>query len=84
MGWYHGDSHPVLRPRTGSRASPTTDSQRTGQLFPEGCKDIMSAALVGLAGGIIVILKAGGLVIDTILQLGERDGRGLDKWRPSA
>ena len=34
------------------------------KLFLEGCKDIMSAALVvGLAGGIIVILK----VIDTIL-----------------
>jgi hypothetical protein len=38
------------------------------KLFMEGCKDIMSAALVvGLAGGIIVILKDG-LVIDTILH----------------
>ena len=37
------------------------------KLFLDGCKDIMSAALVvGLAGGIIVILKEG-LVIDTIL-----------------
>ena len=37
------------------------------KLFLDGCKDIMSAALVvGLAGGIIVILKDG-LVIDTIL-----------------
>lgn len=38
------------------------------KLFLDGCKDIMSAALVvGLAGGIIVILKDG-LVIDTILH----------------
>lgn len=38
------------------------------KLFLEGCKDIMSAALVvGLAGGIIVILKDG-LIIDTILH----------------
>lgn len=37
------------------------------KLFLEGCKDIMSAALVvGLAGGIIVILQDG-KVIDTIL-----------------
>lgn len=37
------------------------------KLFLDGCKDIMSAALVvGLAGGIIVVLKEG-LVIDTIL-----------------
>ncbi|MDR1202960.1 MAG: AbgT family transporter [Tannerellaceae bacterium] len=37
------------------------------RLFLEGCKDIMSAALVvGLAGGIIVILKEG-MIIDTIL-----------------
>lgn len=37
------------------------------KLFLEGCKDIMSAALVvGLAGGIIVILQEG-RVIDTIL-----------------
>ena len=37
------------------------------KLFLDGCKDIMSAALVvGLAGDIIVILKEG-LVIDTIL-----------------
>ena len=37
------------------------------KLFLDGCKDIMSAALVvGLAGGIIVILKEG-FVIDTIL-----------------
>ncbi len=37
------------------------------QLFLEGCKDIMSAALiVGLAGGIIVILQDG-KIIDTIL-----------------
>lgn len=38
------------------------------KLFLDGCKDIMSAALVvGLAGGIIVILKEG-LIIDTILH----------------
>lgn len=38
------------------------------RLFMEGCKDILSAAMVvGLAGGIIVILKDG-MVIDTILH----------------
>jgi uncharacterized ion transporter superfamily protein YfcC len=38
------------------------------KLFSEGAKDIMSAALVvGLAGGIIVILKQG-QIIDTILH----------------
>lgn len=38
------------------------------KLFLEGCKDILSAALVvGLAGGIIVILKDG-MIIDTILH----------------
>lgn len=38
------------------------------KLFMEGCKDIFSAALVvGLAGGIIIILK-NGMIIDTILH----------------
>ncbi len=38
------------------------------QLFLTGCKDMMSAALVvGLAGGIIVVLKEG-RIIDTILH----------------
>lgn len=38
------------------------------KLFMEGCKDIMGAALiVGLAGGIIVVLKDG-KIIDTILH----------------
>ncbi|NCC09417.1 MAG: YfcC family protein [Bacteroidia bacterium] len=38
------------------------------RLFMEGCKDILSAALiVGLAGGIIVILQDG-MVIDSILH----------------
>jgi len=38
------------------------------KLFMEGCKDILSAALiVGLAGGIIMILK-NGMIIDTILH----------------
>lgn len=37
------------------------------KLFLEGCKDIMSAALVvGLAGGIIIVLQEG-KIIDTIL-----------------
>jgi uncharacterized ion transporter superfamily protein YfcC len=37
------------------------------KLFLDGCKDIMSVALVvGLAGGIIVMLKDG-MIIDTIL-----------------
>lgn len=40
----------------------------TVKLFMEGCKDIFSAALVvGLAGGIIIILKHG-MIIDTILH----------------
>lgn len=44
--------------------SPNT----TVKLFMEGCKDIFSAALVvGLAGGIIIILK-NGMIIDTILH----------------
>lgn len=43
------------------------DPNELVKLFLEGCKDIMSAALVvGLAGGIIVILQEG-KVIDTIL-----------------
>lgn len=38
------------------------------KLFLDGCKDIMNAALVvGLAGGIIVVLKEG-MIIDTILH----------------
>lgn len=38
------------------------------RLFMEGCKDILSAAMVvGLAGGIIVVLKEG-MIIDTILH----------------
>ncbi|MDF9831674.1 AbgT family transporter [Parabacteroides sp. PF5-6] len=38
------------------------------KLFLDGCKDILSAAMVvGLAGGIIVILR-NGMVIDTILH----------------
>lgn len=48
------------------------------KLFLEGCKDIMSAALVvGLAGGIIVILQQG-KIIDTLLyQLAKgMDGLG--------
>jgi uncharacterized ion transporter superfamily protein YfcC len=44
------------------------DPNRITSLFIEGCKDIFSAAMVvGLAGGIIVILKQGG-IIDTILH----------------
>ncbi|MDR0430723.1 MAG: AbgT family transporter [Tannerellaceae bacterium] len=47
------------------------------KLFLEGCKDIMSAALVvGLAGGIIVILKEG-MVIDTILYNLAKSMEGL-------
>lgn len=47
------------------------------KLFLEGCKDIMGAALVvGLAGGIIVILKEG-LVIDTILHTLAKGMEGL-------
>lgn len=47
------------------------------KLFLDGCKDIMSAALVvGLAGGIIVILKDG-LVIDTILYSLAKGMEGL-------
>ena len=47
------------------------------RLFLDGCKDIMSAALVvGLAGGIIVILKDG-KVIDTILHFLAEGMEGL-------
>lgn len=54
------------------------------KLFLDGCKDIMSAALVvGLAGDIIVILKEG-LVIDTILYNLAKGMEEPDKWRPSA
>lgn len=46
------------------------------KLFLDGCKDIMSAALVvGLAGGIIVILERRACHRHHSLQLGERDGR---------
>ncbi|MCL3780812.1 YfcC family protein [Prolixibacteraceae bacterium JC049] len=44
------------------------DANRITQLFIEGAKDILSAAMVvGLAGGIIVILNEG-KIIDTILH----------------
>lgn len=48
------------------------------KLFMDGCKDILSAALVvGLAGGIIVVLQEG-KIIDTILHnlAGAMDGLG--------
>jgi len=48
------------------------------KLFLDGCKDILSAAMVvGLAGGIIVILR-NGMVIDTILYslAGSMEGLG--------
>ncbi len=49
------------------------------QLFMEGCKDILSAALiVGLAGGIIMILKQG-MIIDTILHSMAEGMEGLGK-----
>ncbi|MDR0748529.1 MAG: AbgT family transporter [Tannerellaceae bacterium] len=47
------------------------------RLFLDGCKDIMSAALVvGLAGGIIVMLKEG-MIIDTILYCLAKEMEGL-------
>ena len=47
------------------------------KLFLEGCKDILSAALVvGLAGGIIVMLQEG-QIIDTILNTLARSMEGL-------
>ncbi len=47
------------------------------KLFLEGCKDILSAALVvGLAGGIIVILQDG-KIIDTILYTLAKGMEGL-------
>ncbi|MDL2256393.1 AbgT family transporter [Parabacteroides sp. OttesenSCG-928-G06] len=47
------------------------------KLFLEGCKDILSAALVvGLAGGIIVILQEG-MIIDTILHTMAKGMEGL-------
>ena len=49
------------------------------KLFLDGCKDIMSAALVvGLAGGIIVILQEG-KIIDTILFYMAQGMDGLGK-----
>jgi uncharacterized ion transporter superfamily protein YfcC len=47
------------------------------KLFLDGCKDIMSAALVvGLAGGIIVVLEDG-MIIDTILHSLAKGMEGL-------
>lgn len=47
--------------------------------FMDGCKDIFSAALVvGLAGGIIIILK-NGMIIDTILHSMATGMEGLGK-----
>ncbi len=43
-GWYHGDSHPVLRPRTGSRHRQQPTPNELVNCFLDGCKDIMSAA----------------------------------------
>lgn len=49
------------------------------KLFLEGCKDILSAALVvGLAGGIIVVLQEG-RIIDTILHQLAQGMDGLGK-----
>lgn len=51
----------------------------TVKLFMDGCKDIFSAALVvGLAGGIIIILK-NGMIIDTILHSMAESMNGLGK-----
>ncbi|MDL2266202.1 AbgT family transporter [Parabacteroides sp. OttesenSCG-928-G07] len=47
------------------------------KLFLDGCKDIMSAALVvGLAGGIIVVLE-NGMIVDTILHSLAKGMEGL-------
>lgn len=49
------------------------------KLFMEGAKDILSAALIiGLAGGIIIILKEG-QIIDTILYKAASTMQGLGK-----
>ncbi|MGM9758623.1 MAG: YfcC family protein [Parabacteroides sp.] len=49
------------------------------QLFLAGCKDILSAAVVvGLAGGIIVVLKEG-QIIDTLLHSLAQGMEGLGK-----
>lgn len=51
----------------------------TVKLFMDGCKDIFSAAMVvGLAGGIIIILK-NGQIIDTILHSMATGMDGLGK-----
>jgi uncharacterized ion transporter superfamily protein YfcC len=51
-----------------SGISMSYDANKITQLFIEGSKDILSAALVvGLAGGILVILE-NGKIIDTILH----------------
>jgi uncharacterized ion transporter superfamily protein YfcC len=53
------------------------DPNKITQLFLDGCKDIMSAALVvGLAGGIIVMLREG-MIIDTILYYLAKGMEGL-------
>ncbi len=56
------------------------DANKITNLFLDGAKDIMSAALVvGLAGGILVILEDG-KVIDTILHGVSRSMSGLGKF----
>lgn len=55
------------------------DPNELVKLFLDGCKDIMSAALVvGLAGGIIVILQEG-KIIDTILYQLAQGMEGMGK-----
>ncbi len=68
-GWYIGEiSGLFLAMGILSGWACGYDPNRITSLFIEGCKDIFSAAMVvGLAGGIIVILKQGG-IIDTILH----------------
>ena len=68
-GWYIGEiSGLFLAMGIFSGWASGYNPNRITSLFIEGCKDIFSAAMVvGLAGGIISILKQGG-IIDTILH----------------
>lgn len=67
-GWYVGEIATLfLAMGVASGVAIGKSASDIAGLFVEGMKDILSAAMVvGLAGGIVIILKNGG-VIDTIL-----------------
>lgn len=67
-GWYVGEIATLfLAMGVASGVAIGKSASDIASLFVEGMKDILSAAMVvGLAGGIVIILKNGG-IIDTIL-----------------